>query len=330
MSFASDLEVQMLMLINAERAAVGLDPVQLELDLNEAAEDHSEWMISTDTFSHTGVGGSNPGDRMRDAGFTFANSWTWGENVAWQSIRGAAGFEDDVINLHNALMNSAGHRANILNPNFDYIGIGITVGEYDGWTGIFVTQNFARTGAEVSLDPSDPSVSPPNVAPTLVLSDTTLDEDIWAVLAPNVSYDDADDDAAITYQIREQSNTLELRLNDQDIDASDRFEFNAAFLNTLQARGTMGNTQADIEMRAFDGEDWSAWQTMTVSTQAAPQAAAAVDEPLFQPETVEDFFAHIEPTQGRFSPSFDAPDAAKFFFHTAFDFSSSFEIDQMF
>lgn len=37
MSFASDLEVQMLMLINAERAAVGLDPVQLELDLNEAA-----------------------------------------------------------------------------------------------------------------------------------------------------------------------------------------------------------------------------------------------------------------------------------------------------
>lgn len=330
MSFASDLEVQMLLLINAERAAVGLDPVQLELDLNEAAEVHSEWMIATDTFSHTGAGGSNPGDRMRDAGFTFANSWTWGENVAWQSIRGAAGFEDDVINLHNALMNSPGHRANILNPDFDYIGIGITVGEYDGWTGIFVTQNFAKTGAAVSLDPNDPSVTPPNVAPTLVLSDTTIDEDVWAVLAPNVAFDDADDDAAVSYEVREQSSQLELRFGGQEIDASDGFEFDAAALATLEARGTVGNSDAEIEMRVFDGEDWSTWQSMTVSTEAAPQAASAVEEQVFQPETVESFFAHIHPAQGRFSPSFDAPDAAKFFFHTPYEFSASFDIDQIF
>lgn len=330
MSFATDLEVQMLMLINAERAALGLDPVQLELDLNEAADFHSDWMIATDTFSHTGADGSDPGDRMRDAGFTFANSWSWGENVAWQSIRGTAGYEDDVIDLHNALMNSPGHRANILNPDFDYIGIGISVGEYDGWTGIFVTQNFARTGAAVNLDPSDPSFTPPNAAPTLVLSDITLDEDVWAVLVPNVTFDDADGDAAVSFEIREQSADLELRIDGQDIDAGDGFEFNASALSTVEARGTAGNTETEIQMRAFDGEDWSAWQTMTVSTEAAPQAAPVVQEPLFQPETVEDFFAHLEPMQGRFSPSFDAPDAANFFFHTPYDFVSDFGFDQLF
>lgn len=330
MSFASDLEVQMLLLINAERAAVGVDPVRLELDLNEAAENHSDWMIDTDTFSHTGVGGSNPGDRMRDAGFTFANGWTWGENVAWQSIRGASGFADDVINLHDALMNSPGHRANILNANFDYIGIGITVGEYDGWTGIFVTQNFAKTGADVNLDPNDPSFAPVNAAPTLALSDVTLDEDVWTILTPSISFDDADDDAPVSYQIREQSADLELRIDGRDIDASDTFEFNATALDTLEARGITGNSEAEIEVRAFDGEDWSAWETMQVITDAAPQASAAVEEPIYQPATVEDFFAHMEPIQGRFSPSFDAPDAANFFFHTPYEFVSSFAIDQVF
>ncbi len=330
MSFASELEVQMLMLINAERAAAGVDPVQLELDLNEAADVHSQWMIDTDTFSHTGAGGSSPGDRMRDAGFTFANGWTWGENVAWQSIRGASGFEDDVINLHNALMNSPGHRANILNPDFDYIGIGIVVGEYDGWTGIFVTQNFARTGAEVNLDPTDPSVSPVNTAPDIALSDMTVAEDAWTVLVPNVDYEDADGDAAVAFQLREQTADIEVRISGQDIDASDGFEFAASDLGNIELRGIDGGSSHTVELRAFDGEDWGDWQQMTVTTQAAPQAAPPIEEPHFEPPSVEDYFAQMEPAQGRFSPSFDAPDAANYFFHTPFEFASSFDIEQLF
>ncbi len=166
MSEASALERQMLDLINAERAANGLDPVQLELRLNDSAEDHSKWMLQQDVFSHTGSGGSSAGDRMADAGFVFSGSWRWSENIAWQSERGAAGLEDDVIDLHNALMNSPGHRANILDPNVTVVGIGIELGEFDGHTAVMVTQNFARTSAPLQLDDASvPAPAPSEPAP---------------------------------------------------------------------------------------------------------------------------------------------------------------------
>ncbi|KIC21558.1 CAP domain-containing protein [Leisingera sp. ANG-Vp] len=152
MSQASELERQMLDLINAERTSRGLNPVQLELRLNDSAEDHSEWMLQQDVFSHTGAGGSSAGDRMEDAGFVFSGSWTWAENIAWQSERGAPGLADDVIDLHNSLMNSPGHRANILNANVEVIGIGIEQGNFNGWDAVMVTQNFARTSAPLQLD----------------------------------------------------------------------------------------------------------------------------------------------------------------------------------
>lgn len=152
MSTASTIERQMLALINEERTSRGLDPVQLELRLNDAAEDHSTWMLNRDVFSHTGVGGSSARDRMEDAGFQFSGSWTWAENIAWQSERGAAGLGDDVSNLHQSLMNSSGHRANILNPNVTVVGIGVERGDYDGWDAVMVTQVFARTSAPLQLD----------------------------------------------------------------------------------------------------------------------------------------------------------------------------------
>ena len=152
MSTASELERQMLALINAERAQAGLPPVRLELNLNEAAEDHSQWMLNTDTFSHTGQGGSSASQRMDAAGFDFSGSWRATENIAWQSIRGAPGLSDDVENLHNSLMNSPGHRANILDPNVTVVGIGIEVGKFEGWDAIIVTQNFARTSGQLDLD----------------------------------------------------------------------------------------------------------------------------------------------------------------------------------
>ncbi|WP_171100816.1 CAP domain-containing protein [Ruegeria sp. HKCCD7255] len=207
MSVASNLERQMLTLINTERAAHGLSPVKLELRLNKAAEDHSTWMLNQDIFSHTGVGGSTPWDRMEDAGFDFSGSWRATENIAWQSIRGAPGLSDDVVDLHNALMNSPGHRANILDPNVTVVGIGIEVGNFNGWNAIMVTQNFARTSAPVQLDtgatppppsapapaPSDPVASPVDPAPTdpdpvekfVVAGRVGSNSDDWFTLKPN-------------------------------------------------------------------------------------------------------------------------------------------------
>ena len=174
MANASALERQMLALINEERARAGLQPLQLELRLNESAEDHSEWMLDTDTFSHTGQGGSSATQRMRDAGFQFSGAWRSGENIAWQSERGPNGASDDVIQLHQSLMNSPGHRANILNPDFKYIGIGIEEGKFDGYDAVIVTQNFATTSAAVRLDTgSTPAPTPSAPSPVTVNAGTT-------------------------------------------------------------------------------------------------------------------------------------------------------------
>ncbi len=171
MSQASSLERQMLDLINAERAALGRDPVRLELRLNAAAEDHSDWMLDTGTFSHTGEGNSTATQRIRDSGFVLSGSWGTAENIAWQTQRGAAGFSDDVIDLHNALMNSDGHRANILNPDLDYIGIGIEIGTFRGAPAVMVTQNFARTSAGVQLDNGGSAGTPPE-DPIIIVDDS--------------------------------------------------------------------------------------------------------------------------------------------------------------
>lgn len=173
MPVASTLERQMLDLINGERASRGLNPLQLELRLNSSAESHTQWMLQQDAFSHTGAGGSSAGDRMTSAGFVFSGSWGWAENIAWQSERGTPGVSDDVVNLHNSLMNSAGHRANILDPSFTVIGIGIEQGDFGGFDAVAVTQNFARTSAPVQIDTGGtPPVSgrPTAGADTLILS----------------------------------------------------------------------------------------------------------------------------------------------------------------
>ncbi len=65
-------------------------------------------------MGHTGSDGSNAGDRIRANGGSFG---TWGENVA-AGYGSAAGVVD-------GWMNSAGHRANILNPAFTRIGVAI-------------------------------------------------------------------------------------------------------------------------------------------------------------------------------------------------------------
>ncbi|TIQ19623.1 MAG: CAP domain-containing protein [Mesorhizobium sp.] len=144
-------EQYLLELINAARAKAGVQPLAFDNDLSEAAEGHSRWMLATDTFSHTGSGGSSPTQRMKAAGYTLAGSWATGENIAWATTRSPAGYNDEIQLLHNNLMNSSGHRANILNANFREVGLGFEVGDYRGRSSGFVTENFAKTGSDLFL-----------------------------------------------------------------------------------------------------------------------------------------------------------------------------------
>jgi uncharacterized protein YkwD len=107
-------EQEVIRLTNVERAAHGCPPLVAEVHLMNAAEGHSTDMAVNDFFSHTGSNGSNPGQRMLAAGYPGFTQWA--ENIA-------AGYTTPAI-VMNAWMNSAGHRANILNCTLEEIGVG--------------------------------------------------------------------------------------------------------------------------------------------------------------------------------------------------------------
>jgi hypothetical protein len=152
MSQANVYEQLNLELINAERKKVGAQPLAFDSNLNTAAERHSDWMLDNDIFSHTGMNGANAGARMTQAGYKFSGSWSWGENIAWRTTSNPSGFSDEIQKLHSQLMNSSGHRANILNPNFKEIGIGFDVGSFKQYSSVaMLTQDFAKTASKPFL-----------------------------------------------------------------------------------------------------------------------------------------------------------------------------------
>jgi len=122
-----ELEAQMLDLVNRERAAAGLKPLAADPELVPVARRHSSDMFARGYFSHYTPEGRSPFDRIEASGVAFR---TAGENLALAPTLPIA---------HNGLMNSPGHRANILRPEFGRVGIGIMDG---GLRGLMVTQNF--------------------------------------------------------------------------------------------------------------------------------------------------------------------------------------------
>ena len=122
-----DLEAQMLELVNEERRAAGLKPLAPDPEMTEVARAHSADMFARGYFAHVSPDGLNPFDRMTRAGVKFRVA---GENLALAPTLKIA---------HTGLMNSPGHRANILHPSFGRLGVGILDG---GYRGLMVTQNF--------------------------------------------------------------------------------------------------------------------------------------------------------------------------------------------
>lgn len=130
-------------------------PLAGNVILGLAADDHSDWMLSTNTFSHQGADGSSPKIRMELAGYTFSSPWASGENIAWTGTTGVLDRDAAVFRQHDSLFRSSGHRENILNDTFREVGIGQSVGPftYDGtvYSTSMITQNFAKSGASVFL-----------------------------------------------------------------------------------------------------------------------------------------------------------------------------------
>ena len=122
-----DLEAEMLRLVNRERTDRGIAPLKADRELTAVARKHSVDMLARGYFSHYTPGGTDPFTRMRSDGLHFLAA---GENVALAPTLSQA---------HSGLMHSPGHRANILNPAFGRLGIGIEDG---GVYGLMITQDF--------------------------------------------------------------------------------------------------------------------------------------------------------------------------------------------
>ncbi|MGW4686385.1 CAP domain-containing protein [Streptomyces sp. NPDC004244] len=113
---------EILALVNQERAVVGCPALTINAKLTAAAQSHSQDMAAHANMSHTGSDGSDPGQRITRAGYTWS---TYGENVAYGYSTPAAVME--------GWMNSPGHKRNILDCSFKEIGIGYA-GPNHYWT----------------------------------------------------------------------------------------------------------------------------------------------------------------------------------------------------
>ena len=102
---------QVVDLVNAERAKEGLSPLTIDTKVQAAAQVRA--VECEQSFSHTRPNGSSFSTALKEQNVSYMSA---GENIAW----GQRSPEE----VMNGWMNSSGHRANIMNPNFTTIGVG--------------------------------------------------------------------------------------------------------------------------------------------------------------------------------------------------------------
>ncbi|MFM7180804.1 MAG: CAP domain-containing protein [Verrucomicrobiales bacterium] len=130
-------------------------PLAFHPDLLAAARRHSLWMLEAKQFSHTGSGGSNAGERMGAAGYRFLAPYLWGENIAWQGVKGIGNPAELVRRLHRSIFASPTHRLNLLDVDHNSVGLGLQAGNYqfegEVYQACFLTQNFARSAGSPEM-----------------------------------------------------------------------------------------------------------------------------------------------------------------------------------
>ncbi len=123
-------EAEVLRLVNVQRAKAGCTAVSADSTLTKVAREHSKDMAANNYFSHDSKDGKDPFERMSAAGYAY--SWA-AENIAAGQATPAA--------VMTSWMNSAGHKANILNCKLTELGVGVWKQSGSAY-GIYWTQDF--------------------------------------------------------------------------------------------------------------------------------------------------------------------------------------------
>lgn len=123
------VENEVIRLVNIQRSNRGIAPLTANWQLSRVARYKAEDMRDKNYFNHYSPTYGSPFDMMKKFGLSFYQA---GENIA----KGQRTPQEVV----NAWMNSTGHRANILNPNFKEIGVGYAKDGSACWSQLFMTR----------------------------------------------------------------------------------------------------------------------------------------------------------------------------------------------
>lgn len=123
------IETEVVKLVNIQRAKAGLKPMKQNWQLSRVARYKSQDMINKNYFSHQSPTYGSPFNMMESFGLRFSSA---GENIAMGQRTPAE--------VMNSWMNSPGHRANIMNPSYTEIGVGLAKNKNGTcyWTQMFM------------------------------------------------------------------------------------------------------------------------------------------------------------------------------------------------
>ena len=145
---------EIILLTNAERVqAAAPDLIENEI-LDAAAQRKAEDMAARSYFSHVGPDGKQPWAWISEEGYDYTVA---GENLAVRFV--------DSSDVVEAWMDSPTHKANIVKPVYEEIGVGIAQGSYKGSSATFVVQFFGTPRKVVVV--SSPTPVPPQEQPSV-------------------------------------------------------------------------------------------------------------------------------------------------------------------
>ncbi len=128
---------------NQNREEGGLQKLEVNGKLAEAAKLKAEDMAAKGYFSHVSPEGTTPWHWMDSVGYEYVRA---GENLAVNFV--------DSKDVVDAWMSSASHKANIMKSSFSEIGIAAASGTYKGRNAIFIVQMFGEPVKPLAIDPS--------------------------------------------------------------------------------------------------------------------------------------------------------------------------------
>ena len=139
-SDVANAEARLFALMNRDRQAHDLVPLVWDERLGAVAKGHSEEMRRTRTVAHVSPVTGSAADRVRAAGIHTA--------VVLENVARAYG----IAEAHAGLMNSPGHRANLMSAAATHVGMSVVLGDdVSGRRELFVTQVFARFPPKVEV-----------------------------------------------------------------------------------------------------------------------------------------------------------------------------------